>query len=125
MSLEQQLERIAVALEAIASRGTFPAPAAEEQEAPKVPAAPETVAAPGTTTPPATETPAAPAAPAGSTLTLEECNQKLVEESNRIGDANKIRDEITKIAGAPSISNLDPSRYQELLDNVAKLPSAS
>jgi len=94
MTIENTLERIATALETIAKQGGLPA----APEAPAAPAAPE-----------------APAAPAA--MTPQQLNEVLVGEFKRLGGREPI-DKVLHDHGVQSISDLDPSQYQSVIDAV-------
>ena len=89
MSIENTLERIAVALEALAAKGETPA-------APAAPSAPETPAAP---------------------MTPQQLNDVLVAEFKRLGSREPI-DKVLTDHGVQSISDLDPSQYQSVITAV-------
>jgi len=123
MTIENTLERIAVALEALVEQrsvthsinitggteGVYAAP-----EAPAAPAAPEAPAAPA-----APEAPAAPAAPEApaAPMTPQQLNEVLVGEFKRLGSREPI-DKVLHDHGVQSISDLDPAQYQSVIDAV-------
>lgn len=143
MSIENNLKRIADALEAIASKlDGVPAPKPETQgtvgttttesvaapvPAPKADPAPPS--APSATAPSAPETPAvppvqqavptAPTAPVvAPTMTVEELNGLLVAEYQRLGEDRGPIDEALRAHGVDSVLNLKPEQYQSVLDQV-------
>lgn len=77
-------------------------------EAPAAPAKPAPVK-------PASEAPAAPAKPAtsapASTITIEDVRKALSEKVN--AHRNEIKDKLSAL-GAPSVTKLDQSKYQEM-----------
>ena len=77
-------------------------------EAPAAPAKPAPVK-------PASEAPAAPAKPAtsasASTITIEDVRKALSEKVN--AHRNEIKDKLSTL-GAPSVTKLDQSKYQEM-----------
>lgn len=140
MSLENNLKRIADALEAIAER------MAQEEIAVEVPkpetgvstaantvedATTPTTAATEAPKPPSMETPTAPPAPIteptappateSATMTPEDLNAALVEHSGRLGGAEKIFGLMKDTFGVDSITALDASKYGELIAEVEKL----
>lgn len=145
MSIEQQLERIAVATEAtldvlqgLAAKVEHIGCAVETVQAPEgpkpqasapvaapPPAAPVTsTAAPTADVPAAPVTPAAPAAPVA--LTLEQMNERLIAEVKRLTDAGvegypKIVEIMKQSFGVDGLQQLPAEKYQELLDQVAQL----
>ena len=66
---------------------------------------------------PASEAPAAPAKPAtsapASTITIENVRKALSEKVN--AHRNEIKDKLSAL-GAPSVTKLDQSKYQEMYD---------
>lgn len=66
---------------------------------------------------PASEAPAAPAKPAisapASTVTIEDVRKALSEKVN--AHRNEIKDKLSAL-GAPSVTKLDQSKYQEMYD---------
>lgn len=90
---------------------------APKQEAPTPPPAPEATSAP--TPPPMPETPTPPPVP--TALTPEQLNEALVAASQRLGGAQKIFDLMKDKFAVASITDLDASKYQELLDAVGAL----
>ena len=66
---------------------------------------------------PASEAPAAPAKPAtsasASTITIEDVRKALSEKVN--AHRNEIKDKLSAL-GAPSVTKLDQSKYQEMYD---------
>lgn len=138
MSIEQQLERIAVATEAtldvlqgLAAKvehigsAVETVQAAETTIAPK-PQASAPVAAPQPAAPPV-EAPAPAAAPAApAALTLEQMNERLIAEVKRLTDAGvegypKIVEIMKQSFGVDGLQQLPAEKYQELLDQVAQL----
>ena len=93
MTIENSLERIATALEALAAKRDVNAP-----EAPAAPSAPE-----------------APAA-----MTPQQLNEVLVGEFKRLGGREPI-DKVLHDHGVQSISDLDPSQYQSVITAVQAL----
>ena len=105
MTIENSLERIATALEALSA-----------PEAPAAPSAPEDPAAPS-----APEAPAAPSAPeAPAAMTPQQLNEVLVGEFKRLGGREPI-DKVLHDHGVQSISDLDPSQYQSVITAVQAL----
>lgn len=137
MSIEQQLERIAVATEAtldvlqgLAAKvehigcAVDTVQAAEPQPAPAAPAAPTPAPAAPAAPAPAAPAPAAPAAPVS--LTLEQMNERLIAEVKRLTDAGvegypKIVEIMKQSFGVDGLQQLPAEKYQELLDQVAQL----
>jgi len=121
MTIENSLERIATALEALAAKRdvnvqpvSVSAPSAPE--APAAPSAPEAPAAPS-----APEAPAAPSAPeAPAAMTPQHLNEVLVGEFKRLGGREPI-DKVLHDHGVQSISDLDPSQYQSVITAVQAL----
>ena len=95
------------------------APAAPAKpEEPKKPSAP--AVAPAPTKPAATPAPSAPAAPAASSAskTIEDVRAELAKKVNDHRDA--IKNKLTEL-GAPSVTKLDPSKYDEMYNFLASL----
>ena len=95
------------------------APAAPaKSEEPKKPSAP--AVAPAPTKPAATPAPSAPAAPAASSAskTIEDVRAELAKKVNDHRDA--IKNKLTEL-GAPSVTKLDPSKYDEMYNFLAAL----
>ena len=95
------------------------APAAPAKpEEPKKPSAP--AVAPAPTKPAATPAPSAPAAPAASSAskTIENVRAELAKKVNDHRDA--IKNKLTEL-GAPSVTKLDPSKYDEMYNFLAAL----
>lgn len=95
------------------------APAAPAKpEEPKKPSAP--AVAPALTKPAATPAPSAPAAPAASSAskTIEDVRAELAKKVNDHRDA--IKNKLTEL-GAPSVTKLDPSKYDEMYNFLAAL----
>ena len=92
------------------------APAKPEE--PKKPSAP--AVAPAPTKPAATPAPSAPAAPAASSAskTIEDVRAELAKKVNDHRDA--IKNKLTEL-GAPSVTKLDPSKYDEMYNFLAAL----
>lgn len=88
---------------------------AEEQKKPSAPAA-----APAPTKPAATPATSAPAAPAASSAskTIEDVRAELAKKVNDHRDA--IKNKLTEL-GAPSVTKLDPSKYDEMYNFLAAL----
>lgn len=88
---------------------------AEEQKKPSAPAV-----APAPTKPAATPVPSAPAAPAASSAskTIEDVRAELAKKVNDHRDA--IKNKLTEL-GAPSVTKLDPSKYDEMYNFLAAL----
>lgn len=74
------------------------------------PAAPAAPATPATPTPTA---PAAPAAPTNNELSINDVRKLLAEKVNE--HRAEIKDKLTEL-GAPSVTKLNKSKYQELFD---------
>lgn len=89
-----------------------------EVERPKKPSAP--AAAPVQTKPVAEPVPSAPAAPAVSSASksIEDVRGMLAKKVNDHRDA--IKDKLTQL-GAPSVTKLDPSKYDEMYNFLASL----
>lgn len=89
-----------------------------EVEQPKKPSAP--AAAPVQTKPVAKPAPSAPAAPAVSSASksIEDVRGVLAKKVNDHRDA--IKDKLTQL-GAPSVTKLDPSKYDEMYNFLASL----
>lgn len=89
-----------------------------EVEQPKKPSAP--AAAPVQTKPVAEPAPSAPAAPAVSSASksIEDVRGMLAKKVNDHRDA--IKDKLTQL-GAPSVTKLDPSKYDEMYNFLASL----
>lgn len=87
-------------------------------EEPKKPSAP--AVAPAPTKPAATPAPSAPAAPAASSAskTIEDVRAELAKKVNDHRDA--IKNKLTEF-GAPSVTKLDPSKYDEMYNFLAAL----
>ena len=103
MTIENSLERIATALEALAAKRD-------------VNVQPVSVSAPS-----APEAPAAPSAPeAPAAMTPQQLNEVLVGEFKRLGGREPI-DKVLHDHGVQSISDLDPSQYQSVITAVQAL----
>lgn len=91
-----------------------------EVEQPKKPSAPAAAAAPAQTKPAAEPAPSAPAAPAVSSASksIEDVRGMLAKKVNDHRDA--IKDKLTQL-GAPSVTKLDPSKYDEMYNFLASL----
>lgn len=89
-----------------------------EVEEPKKPSAP--AAAPAQTKPVAEPAPSVPAAPAVSSASksIEDVRGMLAKKVNDHRDA--IKEKLTAL-GAPSVTKLDPSKYDEMYDFLAAL----
>lgn len=89
-----------------------------EVEQPKKPSAP--AAAPVQTKPVAEPAPSAPAAPAVSSASkgIEDVRGMLAKKVNDHRDS--IKDKLTQL-GAPSVTKLDPSKYDEMYNFLASL----
>lgn len=112
MSIENNLKRIADALEAIAAGGHASA-ATLMQGGPTNPVQPPTP----------TEAPKpAPVAVPPASMTPEELNAALVVQFNRLGGREGIDQEMAKI-GASSVNQLTSEQYQPLLDAVQAIPA--
>ena len=94
------------------------APAAPTQ--PAKPAAPAQPAQPAPTKPVAPAAPSAPAAPAASSAnkSIEDVRKMLAQKVNAHRDA--IKSKLNKL-GAPSVTKLDPSKYDEMYDFLVNL----
>lgn len=133
MSIENLLERIATALETLAEGKVEEKPAPKKKEAKvKAPAAVpppvESAPAPAPEAPaPAPEAPAAAVPPpaeapaAAPAMSATELNSKLVAEVQRLGSRDPIDAIFRDTFGIQSLKELDPSQYQNLLDEVAKV----
>lgn len=86
-------------------------------EAHAAPAKPAAQAKPASEAPTATAKPAAPAKPVtstqASTITIEDVRKALSEKVN--AHRNEIKDKLSAL-GAPSVTKLDQSKYQEMYD---------
>ena len=86
-------------------------------EAPAASAKPAAPAKPASEAPAASAKPAAPAKPAtsapASTITIEDVRKALSEKVN--AHRNEIKDKLSAL-GAPSVTKLDQSKYQEMYD---------
>lgn len=139
MSLENNIERIANALEMLVAQGASqtqpasPAPAPDKkpdpvQEVPEQPAPPPAPAATAPVPPAPAAAPAAPpaappaAAPASDITTREQLNAALVTEFKRLGGREQIDKAITDM-GAQGIDTLDESRWGELIEKVKAIPA--
>lgn len=93
-----------------------PAPAPVAKPAP----APTTTAAPVQTQLAAKPAPSAPAAPAASSASknIEDVRKALAEKVNEHRDA--IKQKLTEL-GAPSVTKLDPAKYDEMYNFLASL----
>lgn len=137
MSIESLLERIATALETLAEGKVEEKPVPKKKEAKvkaeapaavpppvtapaAVPEAPAAVPPPveSAPVPPPTAVPEAPAAPA---MSATELNSKLVAEVQRLGSRDPIDAIFRDTFGIQSLKELDPSQYQNLLDEVMKV----
>ena len=130
MSIENNLKRIADALEALVAQKAgvdvkvnevvqqvAPAPVAEKPAAP----APQQPVAPQAPVPPApvAEKPVAPQAPAPAapSMTPEELNNALVVEFRRLGSREAIDQAMAEL-GVTSVNDLKPEQYNVLLTKV-------
>ena len=112
MTIENSLERIATALEALAAKRDVNV----QPVSVSAPSAPEAPAAPS-----APEAPAAPSAPeAPAAMTPQQLNEVLVGEFKRLGGREPI-DKVLHDHGVQSISDLDPSQYQSVITAVQAL----
>ena len=134
MSIENNLKRIADALEALVAQKVAqkagadvkvnevvqqvaPAPVAEKPVAPQQPVAPQ---APAPVPPaPVAEKPVAPQAPAPAapSMTPEELNNALVVEFRRLGSREAIDQAMAEL-GVTSVNDLKPEQYNVLLTKV-------
>lgn len=132
MSIENNLKRIADALEALVAQKAgadvkvnevvqqvAPAPVAEKPvaPAPQQPVAPQ---APAPVPPaPVAEKPVAPQAPAPAapSMTPEELNNALVVEFRRLGSREAIDNAMAEL-GVTSVNDLKPEQYNVLLTKV-------
>ena len=122
MSLENNLKRIADALEELVKQGetSFAEKAAEAGLTDAVGSIEQTrTAAPAPAPAPAPQQEAA-AAPAP--MTPEALNAALVAEFNRLGDRTPI-DNVLKEMGVTGVTELPAERYQELLNKVKAIPN--
>ena len=87
---------------------------------PVKPAAPAQPAQPAPTKPVASVAPSAPAAPAASSAnkSIEDVRAMLAQKVNAHRDA--IKSKLNEL-GAPSVTKLDPSKYDEMYDFLANL----
>lgn len=130
MSIEKILERIAVALEMIASQkgGAQSAPPAYQESLDQAPPPPPTEQANldamrnEAPPPPPNETQVVPSQPP-ALRTPEEMNTILVNEFKRIGDRKPIDDAMRSL-GFAGVSNLRPDQQQQLIDTVGMIASA-
>ena len=104
----------------VAASVSKPAPAAPAKPAPAKPAAPAQPAQPAPTKPVAPAAPSAPAAPAASSAnkSIEDVREMLAQKVNAHRDA--IKSKLNKL-GAPSVTKLDPSKYDEMYDFLVNL----
>jgi len=107
MSIENNLKRIADALEKIAANTEQRTGGNGETEA----AAPDQPAAA-----PA-QPAAAPAQPAAAPMSAEELNAALVAEYNRLGSRDPI-DEVLQSFGVKAIGELEPEKYSQVVEAV-------
>lgn len=117
MSIEQDLNRIATALEKLANVPR----AAAAPEAPAPAPAPE-APAPA----PAPEAPAPAPAPApAATLTADELNNRLIAKYHELTgqgkDAESVMADIKAIIGADSIHQVDEAKYADIAQKVSAL----
>lgn len=120
MSIENNIERIAIALEKIASYMDNSSNVAVNDEKPvakppAVPSAPK-VAAPAQA--PVASPPVAPPSEPVVEMTPDELNKALVTEFNRLGDRAPIDKIMREQFGCQSITELDSSKYHELIKMV-------
>ena len=89
-------------------------PASEASAAPAKPTAPAKPASEAPTAPAKSAAPAKPATSApASTITIEDVRKALSEKVN--AHRNEIKDKLSAL-GAPSVTKLDQSKYQEMYD---------
>ena len=112
MTIENSLERIATALEALAAKRDVNV----QPVSVSAPSAPDAPAAPS-----APDAPAAPSAPdAPAAMTPQQLNEVMVGEFKRLGGREPI-DKVLHDHGVQSISDLDPSQYQSVITAVQAL----
>lgn len=109
---EETIKAIASIFSSTSSAVTTKAPAtqAPATQAPAT-AKPETKPAPAATAAPAVPAPAAPAKPAS--ISIDEVRAVLVNKVN--AHREEIKNKLTEL-GAPSVTKLDPSKYEEMLN---------
>ena len=118
MSIEKNLARIADALEQIVSKSL--AAVELETAGAAIAVATEAVKQPvDVPPPPATDVPPPPA-PA-VTITMEELNNSLVAELSRLGDRAKVDTVMREQFKVTSLTELDESRYGDLLQAVKEV----
>ena len=114
VDLSESAKAFVTALFAKSSTPASEAPAAPAKPVSEAPAA---TAKPVAAAKPASEAPAAPAKPAtsapASTITIEDVRKALSEKVN--AHRNEIKDKLSAL-GAPSVTKLDQSKYQEMYD---------
>ena len=121
VNLSENTQNFIKSLFSSACNQVSPAPAQSKEiapaevEQPKKPSAP--AVAPVQTKPAAEPAPAAPAAPAAS-KSIEDVRGMLAKKVNDHRDA--IKDKLTQL-GAPSVTKLDPSKYDEMYNFLASL----
>jgi len=131
MSIENNIERIANALEELVKNQNSAAAVVSTVDTPQVEApAPTPAPVPNTPTVPAPPAPApveqaapdagaVPSAPAPVVetqgMTPEELNDALVAEFNRLGERREFIDEAFKKFNATSVSDLDPAHYADVV----------
>lgn len=106
---EETIKAIASIFSSASSAATTKAPATQAPATAK----PETKPAPVAPAPvaPATAAPAAPAKPAS--ISIDEVRAVLVNKVN--AHREEIKNKLTEL-GAPSVTKLDPSKYEEMLN---------
>lgn len=107
---EETIKAIASIFSSASSTVTTQAPATQAPATakPEIKPAP---AAPAATAAPATAAPAAPAKPAS--ISIDEVRAVLVNKVN--AHREEIKNKLTEL-GAPSVTKLDPSKYEEMLN---------
>ena len=110
----------AIAPSAPAAPASKPAPAALAKPAPAKPAAPAQPAQPVQTQSAAPAAPSAPAAPAASSAnkSVEDVRAMLAQKVNAHRDV--IKQKLNEL-GAPSVTKLDPAKYDEMYDFLVNL----
>lgn len=94
-----------------------PAPAPAPKPTPATKPTPQPVV-PVPTKPAATTAPSAPAAPAASSVTIEDVRKMLANKVNEHRDV--IKQKLNEL-GAPSVTKLDPTKYDEMYNFLESL----
>ena len=116
MSIEKNFDRIATALERIASVLEKKPATAEVVSAPPIPAVPASVAKVPDVPAPVTPPPVTPPPVTQTTEpTAKEVNDVLVAEVARLGGADKIFALMQEQFGSRSVTSIEPSNYNALI----------